>query len=60
MTNDEIEKKARVEYEASREPGHSPVRWDDLPELRRIQWRELVVRHAGRASTKVRSKGDRD
>lgn len=47
MTEDEIEKKARAEYEATRERGDSP--WSDLPEFRRAVWRDLFQGNAGAA-----------
>ena len=45
MTDDEIEKKAQAEYEATREHHDQP--WADLPEVRRVHWREMVRRDRG-------------
>lgn len=43
MTAEEIEAKARAEYEAEPiERGQVPMRWDALPEFRREEWRRLV------------------
>jgi hypothetical protein len=47
MTDEEIEKKARAEYEASADASAAQRAWEDLPEYLRIQWRELVRGNAG-------------
>jgi hypothetical protein len=41
MTDDEIELKAKAEYEASAESGLQ-LPWTEIPEARRAMWRELV------------------
>ena len=46
MTDDEIERQARAEYEASAESG-LPLPWEELPEYRRAFWREVVQGNAG-------------
>ena len=45
MSDDELEKKARAEYEAAREP-RDPV-WPDLPGYRQALWRERILGAAG-------------
>ncbi len=46
MTEDEIERRAKAEYEASAESGLQ-LPWDEIPEMRRTMWRELVQGKAG-------------
>lgn len=45
MTDDEIERKARAEYEATRERGDPD--WSDLPQVRQDLWRDLMRGDAG-------------
>lgn len=42
MTDDEVERKARAEYEATLKPGSPLMPWDELPEYRRTLWRDAV------------------
>ena len=49
MTRDEIERKARAEYEAARTPGETLRPWADLAEFRKDFWRELVEGDASAA-----------
>ena len=48
MTEDEIERKAKAEYEASAESGLQ-LPWAEIPEARRAMWREVVQGNAGAA-----------
>lgn len=48
MTDDEIERKAKAEYEASAESGLQ-LPWAEIPETRRAMWREIVQGNAGAA-----------
>lgn len=50
MTDDEIEKMARAEYEAARQPDKAQIPWNDLPQVRRDYWRELVRHSPGAAA----------
>jgi hypothetical protein len=47
MTDDEIERQAKAEYEASTE-SDLQLPWAEIPEARRAMWRELVQDNAGR------------
>jgi len=48
MTDDEIERQAKAEYEASAESGLQ-LPWAEIPGTRRAMWREIVQGNAGAA-----------